>query len=105
MVAKKHDWKLVYHNQETGDDEIHVFVDITTQKFQMELGKLVNEGKIPKGILWPGGTGELYKDGEKVGFDEAKIALIRDYRDAGYGYEEIAKTLKMPVSAVRAACG
>ena len=104
MAANKHDWKLVYHNQETGDDEIHVFVDITSNKFQIELGKLVNEGKIPKGILWPGGTGELYKDGEKVGFDEDKIALIRNYRDSGYGYEEIAKTLKAPVSAVRAAC-
>lgn len=104
MAEKMHNCKLINHNEETGKDEVFEFVDTTVSKFQLELGKLVKSGKIPKGILWPGRTGELYKDSEKVNFNEARISLIKQYRDQGYSYEDIAKTLKAPVAAVKAAC-
>ena len=104
MADKKHNWKLINRNEEIGKNEVFEFVDTTVSKFQLELGKLVKSGKIPKGILWPGGTGELYKDGNLVDFNEARISLIKQYRDQGYSYEDIAKTLKAPVAAVQAAC-
>lgn len=102
MATQKHDWRLVYENEETGEIREFIFKNIGNHKFQMFLGKLVNSRFIPKGILWPGGEGVLYKDGEKVGFNEKRISMIKDYKDSGYTIEEIAETLKAPISSVRA---
>ena len=102
MVAKKHDWRLVYENEETGEIREFIFKNIGNHKFQMFLGKLVNNRFIPKGILWPGGPGKLYKDGKEVGFDEAKIAVIKKYAEAGYSCEEIAQQLNRSKESVQA---
>lgn len=102
MAVQKHDWKVVYNKKGTGEIREFVYKNISSRQFQVRLGQLVNGKIIPKGILWPGGEGILYKDGEEVGFNEKRISMIKDYRDSGYTIEEIADTLKAPTSAVRA---
>lgn len=47
MGNKKHDWKVIYRNEDGSLNSEWGFMGTTTRKFQVELGKLVKSGELP----------------------------------------------------------